>query len=405
MKYVGINTARIQNFKSFAGAVEIAFPSEGFNFLGGINNVEPELGANGAGKSSLWDAIVFCFYGTDALGNRASDLVTYGHKRPFVSVHGHVDGEDFEIDRWGNPNVVHLDNKPVEQSEIERILGLNRPRFLQSVLFAQKSRQFLDMTPNERGELMDDVLDLGMWMEKSEYAGKLAKGYSDEIRRLEMELATLKGKIAGPEELERLSQRVETWKATKEQELTDLNDKIDLLGQGVEAGQDAINKLDRKLEDIPSLIGLEMELDSQAKRSADLYQDKRRLLEKHKSLLEQNFFLRDNKECYVCGQEITAKHSHELHEANNDYMSEVLEKIQAIDRESSSLTITMSRLREKLDDETSKKKKLERELANAKHQMASDERVLKFHLGQLDKEVSRENPHLLALKEDRKSVV
>jgi DNA repair exonuclease SbcCD ATPase subunit len=399
MKHVGIVSVRIQNFKSFANEVDVFFPGGGFNYLGGINDVEPELGANGAGKSSLWDAIVFGLYGTDALGNRASDLVTHGRKRCFVSVAGHVDGEDFEIDRWGNPNTLHVNNEPSDQDNVDRILGLNRARFLQSVLFAQKSRQFLDMTANERGELMDDVLDLGMWMEKSEYAGKLAKGYQEEIRGLEIESATLTGKIAGPEELTRLSERVETWKATKEQDLTDLNDKIDTLGQAVETGQDAINKLDRKIEDIPSLIGLEMELASQSKRAADLYQDRERLKGKHKTLLEQNFFLRDNKECMLCGQEISASHSHELHQANEEYMSEILDKMREVDLEKSNLTVTMSRLREKLDDETDKKRDLERKLAAAKYQKSSDERLLKFHLDLLDKEVSRGNPHLTALTE------
>ena len=50
-------------FKSFIAPQLITFEADkGLNFLGGLNKVHPRMGANGAGKSSLWDAMFWCFY-------------------------------------------------------------------------------------------------------------------------------------------------------------------------------------------------------------------------------------------------------------------------------------------------------------------------------------------------------
>jgi DNA repair exonuclease SbcCD ATPase subunit len=245
MKSIRIDKVEIQAFKSFVEDT-VSLPIGGFNFLGGRNELEPQLGANGAGKSSFWDAICWCFYGTDALGNRASDLVHRGAKRPIVKV-GLVgdEGEETTIERHGNPNKLLMDGSPVEQAAVDFALGLNAQRFLQSVLFAQKGDQFYEMKAPERGLLMDSILDLGHWLELSEKASKQAAEYERELRAIELRYERAKGAIPPPEETNELIRQQKAWSDGAEAKLAELVEQVERIEKALpilQAKEDALRQ-------------------------------------------------------------------------------------------------------------------------------------------------------------------
>ena len=69
----------LSNFKSFAGDHKFDFSGvgPGFHFIGGDNRLEPDLGANGAGKSSLLDGLFWGLYGKSMRGLRSPDMHTW----------------------------------------------------------------------------------------------------------------------------------------------------------------------------------------------------------------------------------------------------------------------------------------------------------------------------------------
>src|SRR5581483_96817 len=91
--------------------------------------------------------------------------------------------------RSGPPNRLFVGNigttddyVVAEQTDVDRIVGFDRDRFLQSVLFGQRVPAFLDLSIPDRGVLLDSVLRLGLWLELSERAGqRIRSAESDRV--------------------------------------------------------------------------------------------------------------------------------------------------------------------------------------------------------------------------------
>src|SRR3569623_1602477 len=159
MRTISLESLHIKNFKSYHDAEIVFTLSSGLKYLGGENLTEPELGANGAGKSKLWDALFWCLYGTSTRDGRASDLVTWEAKQPFVVLSLDIDGEQHLISRSGNPNKIHHNGQEATQEAVNALVGLSKARFRHSVLFGQAVPFFIDLSPTERASILDEVLD------------------------------------------------------------------------------------------------------------------------------------------------------------------------------------------------------------------------------------------------------
>ena len=247
---VRLLSAHIEHFKSFKGIIDVDFPmAGGFYFLGGRNEIEPRLGANGAGKSSLWDAIFWCLYGTSIKGDKASDLVSWGHRRPMVDVVLEIDGVTATIQRMGCPDKLGMfcDDPapmPVTQAELDSFLGLTKARFAQAVLFGQGAKLFLDLLVTERGALLEEILDLSIWERLAKQAGDQAKRYELEQADAARDLAFLSGKLEGLTDSDTIKAREATWFAEQEAALARICDEA-------EAAQEHLNQLEAELKEVP----------------------------------------------------------------------------------------------------------------------------------------------------------
>ena len=181
-----------KQFKSFSKVQRFVFPKKkGLYFLTGRNEVEPKLGANGVGKSTLWDLIVWTLYGKTARKLKAGDVHSWGAK-------GSTSGE-FTFESHGVPYTLYRNWKPnslklsedygeplpVSQEEVEDLIGLNYDSFLYSILFGQFNDAFFDLLPSKKSELMSDIMDLGIWADRSERA----KSHRDELLGWESDTA------------------------------------------------------------------------------------------------------------------------------------------------------------------------------------------------------------------------
>jgi DNA repair exonuclease SbcCD ATPase subunit len=327
MKQIRIDSVVIQNFKSFRHA-EVKLPIGGFNFLGGRNEVEPQLGANGAGKSSFWDAIFWCLYGTDALGNRASDLTAIGQKKPVVGVCLQVDGSEHLVYREGNPNKLSMDADPCDQSAVDALLALNAQRFLNAVLFAQKGEQFYEMRAADRGLLMDSILDLGSWLALSDKAASEASVQERHIQAQRIELARAEASIPSAREREELEQ-------AHADHARQMDDKLDAAIREVE-------RLEAAIPDLASLAQREMDAAAKLQAQVDEFERQREktielmqpnsaaISELHRHLvgvIKRRDFFRQTHFCPTCTQEITRAKQREIGAQIADEEAEIREKM------------------------------------------------------------------------------
>jgi DNA repair exonuclease SbcCD ATPase subunit len=219
MTPVVLVSVEIENFKSFKRGKWEPSIGAGFKFLGGDNQQEPRLGANGAGKSSLLDALFWCLYGVGVRGQRASELVRWGAKRPRVAVELKIAGRVGTIERWGNPATLNIGITPASQEEVDALLGLTQAQFRHAVLFGQNVPFFADLPIPQRGALLEEVLELDVWNHASEAASAALSQAETRLSSLALEKARKEGALEALPSEKGLRLLAAEWKKARADEL------------------------------------------------------------------------------------------------------------------------------------------------------------------------------------------
>jgi DNA repair exonuclease SbcCD ATPase subunit len=139
----------------------------------GINHDDQGSSSNGAGKSALLHAIIWCLFGTTPREGLLSDGVIgpNGDHVRVVLTFTHA-GRRIEIDRGrkvpGRRNsepIVKIDGEDVSLHKgndklIEQTLGFSRQAFMLAGYAASKRASFCELTPAKKLEVLTEVLDL-----------------------------------------------------------------------------------------------------------------------------------------------------------------------------------------------------------------------------------------------------
>ena len=288
--------------------------------VAGDNRVEPRMGGNGAGKSTLWDALTFCLTGASVRGARGSDLITHGEKRCSVSAEFEIDGIPVTLSREGPPFHPRIDGEQAEQADVDRMFGLSRLRFLNSVVFGQAVPLFIDLPVPQRGELLDEVLDLQLWMCAAVHAGNRWATTQRELDKLLVEVARTEGALGALEDAAELRARVEEWDAAHVERKRALSDLVDTTGIELKALQKSLATIEcARRPDAPGLLKAHQE----AQEVESNLRSELAVVDREIERLDTDlrFFL-ENSECPTCGQGIApelvenhgAKHRAELGE-------------------------------------------------------------------------------------------
>lgn len=226
-------------FKSFH-YVDLALDNYGvgLHFLRGQNKVEPRLGSNGAGKSSLWDALSWCLYGRTPDGLKGPDVRPWGKNATTNACLGFsIDNDQHEILRQAGPNRLFLDGKEIGQETIDRLIGINVETFLHTIVLGQGQPLFFDLQPRQKMEKFSDVLDLNRWDQRASHAGE--KVYT--LQRLQAELeGELRVTI---DRIETTERDLASLKAQSQEFEDDRKKKLDGVEQEVQTAKTRLEKL------------------------------------------------------------------------------------------------------------------------------------------------------------------
>lgn len=305
MKQISLTFIGLNNFRSFVGLTTIDLsPGAGLKLISGDNRVEPRLGANGAGKSTLWDAVCFVFYGTSVKGLRASDLVSYGASVTGGTLGLTIDGALVTIQRTAPPNRLFIDDQPADQQAVEELIGLTRTRFLNSVIFGQGVPLFIDLPVPARGDLLDDVLDLELWMQAADLAGKEYRDSTQSLTIVREAIQRTLGQQEGLGDVERFQALEAEWQAQKEARFDELITRFEETETRHEAlvkrAAAPLSLYDERLLSQELVIARNRNTDAIAKKSA---------LDVELNMIEGNLkFFEENENCPTCDQPIDASH-------------------------------------------------------------------------------------------------
>lgn len=255
------------------------------------------VGTNGAGKSTILDAIVYALYGADGLGlaRRADAVVREGEATASVTLEFDVAGERYRIERTrtltgAGKSTLELAKRNDDewqsltagtakdtQRAIEDVVGANAETFRQAVYIGQEdAARFADATPGERKDTLAQALDLQQYPPLADEARTKARGLEGLIANTDQLVARLEEVLAGgikPEQVETARGLVDGWKvdaATAESALTAHRGTLASLREGAAAGEAARQKadnLDRELAtartDVAGMVRLRDEVQRQ----------------------------------------------------------------------------------------------------------------------------------------------
>ena len=253
----------------------------GLYFIKGENNDEPDLGSNGSGKSTIWDALHWCWFGASVRGTPTTQLVPWtGSGKPAVEFAARFDGENrfpggggsniTRIIRTHRPNTLTIrqggKTKQVTQEEVDDLLGLTSEAVQSSIIIGQYSRYFFDLKPVEKMRLLTDLMELDYWLECSDKARGALSVLKEDKHQVETKLA------AAVAVRDKLKSDLEMMQS--EQRAISEDSEIEGLELSLDAQKEEKNKLKRRLK---SQKG---QLDEAEDRMADLNKSKSSWAEK-----------------------------------------------------------------------------------------------------------------------------
>jgi exonuclease SbcC len=228
-----ITKVRLKNIKSFKEA-ELEFQA-GVCVIGG---------ENGAGKSTIFEAIGYALFGLPAekFIGKAENFITLGKKSGEIEVHfTGSDGLDYFIVRKVGKGERRLFTKDKFEltgsleAKLPELLGLSRERSLSEQfekIIAPAQQDFLspfnERRSNERSKAFEEILGISAWRELYKDTSNLPtlalnkiKGFQEQVALLEPQVADLeaqKQKLAEVQaELERESQKEDALRLELEQ--------------------------------------------------------------------------------------------------------------------------------------------------------------------------------------------
>ena len=296
---VVFNKIMLHNFLSF-GDAEIELNNRGYVFVQGVNeNPNDNSLSNGAGKSSIWDAISYALTGVTIRGTK--DVVNiHTDDGAFVALDMDVDGKNFKILRSKNHSkyktnlLIYIDGKNVSGKGIrdsDALLQQYLPdltaSLLGSVIILGQGlpQRFTNNTPSGRKEVLEKLSKSDFMIEDlKKRIAKRKQQLSQKIREEEDKILSLQSE-----------------KTIYEKQLKSNQDLLNTMSPP-EAYDNAIEELQTKLNNIEkSVQELEIEISGASSKQSDL------LVNYNSIVSEQNAEL----------QQVDIKYSSELKELND----------------------------------------------------------------------------------------
>ena len=194
-----IKTMELVDFRSFKGRHKFNFDRPpGLYFLRGRNEAEPNLGANGAGKSTIFDALCWGLYGKSLRNLKAGTIHGWDSEQSSTWVNLALRDDQDNIDlihRAWSPNSLLLNGEFVVQDRLTRHLGIDENSFKHSIVHPQHGDMFFDLAATPKLQLFSSVLNLDYWMSLSDLAKTKAKSNETATVNFEKKIAKYEGRL------------------------------------------------------------------------------------------------------------------------------------------------------------------------------------------------------------------
>ena len=266
------------------------------------------VGTNGAGKSTILDALTFSLFNKPFRKINKSQLVnTTNEKETLVEVDFEVNNREYVVRRGIKPNVFDIqvngellhreaDDRTNQKILEENILKVNYKSFTQIVILGSSAFvPFMQLTAPNRREVIEDLLDIRIFSSMNNFLKDKVRIEKEQIKSLDLKKDNIKDKILMQENF---------MKELEEQGKTSVKanqDKITTLIEDSEYCSSSNQELEVKVSD---LTKEQEKLSGSSQKLLKLNNLKGKITQKVSTITKEHKFFSENVTCPTCTQTI-----------------------------------------------------------------------------------------------------
>jgi len=266
------------------------------------------IGSNGAGKSTILDALTFVLYGKSFRKINKSQLInSTNEKGCLVEIEFDVNSIHWKIQRGIKPNIfkIYRNDEELDQSASaidqqkwleQNVLKMNYKSFTQIVILGSSTFvPFMQLPTSSRREVVEDLLDIKIFSSMNDVIKGKIRSIREEVKTLELKKESLKDKVDMQKDfIHKIESQSKEDIDSKLSKITDLNNEVEkCFSQSMEK-EDVLSTLKRQLK----------EFENAQERLREYGSIKGKLSQRIQTIVKEHKFFTENTVCPTCNQDI-----------------------------------------------------------------------------------------------------